>query len=174
MSLIKEINEAMELKDLQSGFQKSPKSIQSAKAVADGKETVILSNGKEYKATKRLAGNALKKGMIVLARYNSFNQGVDICKIIGVTGDDKAYGEGGVKFNSVRECLNHYDVKSVKELEKLQEENEYGFQSYLFVEDMEDVEDTKNQRGPWYYIDEGRWCRGSGAEKLSFTLLEEV
>jgi hypothetical protein len=174
MSLIKEINKAIELKDLQSGFSKAPKSIQSAKAVADGKETVILSNEKEYKASKRLAGNALKKGMVVLARYNSFNQGVDICKVLGVTGDEKQYGEGGVKFNSVRECLNHYDVKSVKALEALQDENEYGFSSYLYVEDMEDVEDARHQRGPWYYIDEGRWCRGSGAEKLSFTLLEEV
>ena len=174
MSLIKEINEAIELEELQSGFLKQPRSMENVRRVAKGEDTVILSNGKEYKAVKRLPGNSLKKGMVVLAHYNSFNQGVDICKILGVTGDEKPHGEGGIKFNSVRECMNHHDVKTIKALEALQDENEYGYQSHLFVEDMEDVEDPRHKRGPWYYLHEGRWCRGSGAEKLSFVLLEEV
>lgn len=173
MSLLKQINEEVQLKDFQSGFLKEPKSIEAAKAVANGEDTVVLNNGKRYHAVKRLSGNQLKKGMVVLGRYNSFNQGVDICKILGVTGDDKQYGEGGVKFNSVKECLQHYNVRTLKELEALQDENEHGYQSYLFVEDMEDVE-HQYKRGPWYYLDGGRWCRGSGAEKLSFTLMEEV
>jgi len=174
MKLIKQINEQVQLDDLQSGWLKEPESVESTRRVANGEDSVVLGNGKEYRATKRLAGNALKKGMVVLAYYNSFNQGVDICKVLGVTGHEGKYGDGGIKFNSVKECMNHYDVKTLKALEALQDENEYGHSSYLFVEDMEDVEDTKNKRGPWYYLDEGRWCRGSGAEKLSFVLMEEV
>jgi len=111
--------------------------------------------------------------MVVLARYNSMNQGVDICKILGVTGDDQKYGQGGIEFDSVKEALEYYDVKTTKDLEYLQSQNEYGHHCYLYVEDMEDVENAQNRRGPWYYLVDGRWARGSGAEKLSFTLMEQ-
>jgi hypothetical protein len=174
MKLIKEINEAVELNKLRSGFLKRPSSVEAVKRVARGEDSVVLSNGKEYIATKRLSGVALKAGQVVLASYNSYNQGVDICKILGVTGSEQSYGTGGVKFNSVRECLAHYGVKTLTQLEELQDKNEYGYHSYLFVEDMEDVEDNRHERGPWYYLMDGRWSRGSGGEKLSFVLLEEV
>lgn len=174
MKLFKQINEAVELADLQSNWLKSPKSTDAAKAVANGEDSVKLSNGKTYRATKRLTGKDIQKGQVVLARYNTYNQGVDICKILGVTGDEEKYGAGGIKFASVKDALRHYNVKTLPQLEALQDQNEYGYHSYLYVEDMEDVESAKAKRGPWYYIDEGRWCRGSGAEKLSFMLMEEV
>ena len=161
------------LRDIQSGFMKAPDSIAGAKAVADGSEPVTLNNDRTYKAVKRLNGTQLKRGDVVLARYNSFNQGVDICKVIGVTDMESKYGEGGVKFNSVKEAMQHYDVRNLKGLEALSKDMEYGHGCYLYVEDMEDVE-HQHKRGPWYYLMDGRWCRGSGAEKLSFALLEEV
>lgn len=166
------LNEIM-LKDIQSGFMKSPDSVQGAQAVAQGQEPVTLSNGRTYKAVKNLTGLAIAAGQVVIARYNSFNQGVDICKILGVTDMETKYGDGGIKFKSVKEALMHYQVKTLKELEALGDEKEYGHGCYLYVEDMEDVE-HQYKRGPWYYLDEGRWCRGSGAEKLSFSLMEEV
>jgi hypothetical protein len=174
MKLFKEINESVALKHLQSGFLKSPRSIDAAKAVANGDDSVALNNGKHYLAVKQLAGRALKKGMVVLAKYNTFNQGVDIVKILGVTGDENKHGTGGIKFDSVKEAMDHYGVKTVKELEEKQRKNDYGHTSHLMVEDMEDVEKDQYKRGPWYYLSGGRWVRGSGAEPLSFVLLEEV
>jgi len=175
MKLFKQINEAVELKALQSGFGKAPKSIEAARAVATGEEAVELKDGRTYQAaTHKYPGKSLKKGDVVLARYNSINQGVDICRVLGVTDDSEKYGQGGIEFKSVKECLAHYKVKSLAALEALQDQNEYGHSSYLVVEDMEGVEGSKSKRGPWYYLDEGRWVRGSGAEKLSFSKMEEV
>jgi hypothetical protein len=44
----------------------------------------------------------------------------------------------------------------------------YGHDSRLVVEDLLDGE-----AGPFFYIFENKWCRGSGAEALSFILVEE-
>ena len=170
MTLLKQINETVKLNHLQSGYLMAPRSIESAKAVANGEESVILSNGKEYRAaSRRLNGKDVKEGQVILGRYATFNQGVDIFKVIGVTDDKIQHGQGGKKFGSVKQCLTHYGVKTLKQLEELQDENEHGYSSYLMVEDMEDVEDSKTKRGPWYYLDEGRWSRGSEAASLSLT-----
>lgn len=173
MKLLREINEAVKIEEINSGFLKHPKSVEKARQVANGEDSVILNNGKEYRAVKRVNGTQLERDMVVIGRYNSYNQGVDIVRILGVTGDDKAYGEGGVKFRSVKEALHHYNVKSLAELEKLQNQNEYGHCSYLYVEDMEDTA-HEHKRGAWYYLSGGRWCRGSGAEKLSFAMMEQI
>ena len=123
----------------------------------------------DFEYGKAVRGNALRRGMLVSARYNRFNQGEDFIEILGVSGDEKKYGEGGIKYNSVKECLQANGVRSLKELEEKDRHNEYGYHHYLFAKDIID-----GDSGPWYYLSEGRWCRGTGAEPLSFTEIRYV
>jgi hypothetical protein len=60
-------------------------------------------------------------------------------------------------------------VKSLADLETKQDLLEYGFHSYMVCKDLND-----GQEGPWFYLHDARWSRGSGAEALSFVLMEEV
>lgn len=132
------------------------------------------------KVGRELTSKQLAKGMKVLAYYNSTNQGCDAVEIMGVTGSEQEYGEGGVKFNSVSEALAFYNCKTLTELETLQNKNEYGYHSYLWLKDLETrepkgVSSCSNQdNGPWYYVFQGRWSCGSGAEALSFIELKTV
>lgn len=162
--------ESIDIKDLSSGFIKSPKAKEKVKDVTAGKETVIVNN-KEYTSilNRAIEHTNLKKGMVVLASYNKYNQGAHIYEILGFTGTDKKYGDGGVKFNSVKEVMDSEGVKTLDELEEKQNENEYGFHTYMVVKDLDD-----NEEGPWFYLFEGKWSSGSGAEPLSFWLMEEV
>lgn len=162
--------ESIDIKDLSSGFIKSPKAKKKVKDVTAGKDTVALKNKKEYQSTgKALKHIDIKKGMVVLASYDKYNQGAHIYEILGFTGTDKKYGDGGVKFNSVKEVMDSEGVKTLDELEEKQNENEYGFHTYMVVKDLDD-----NEEGPWFYLFEGKWSSGSGAEPLSFWLMEEV
>jgi hypothetical protein len=152
-----------------SGFMKSMDAKILVNKFRAGEETFDLKNGDSYKAVKKIQGNMLEAGMLVMGSYSSTNQGADLYQILGFTGDEKKYGEGGVKFKTAKEMLTHYKVSSLKALETLQDKNEYGYHSYMVVKDLEDGDE-----GPWFYVYSGRWARGSGAEQLTFTLVEKV
>jgi len=174
MKRYKSIFKEADLKDFSSGFNKSKKSIELVKKFLNGVETVDLIDykGKKrtFKVKRKLKGTDLKKDMIISASYNDVNQGFDIYEFIGVTDDSSAYGKKPKKiFTSVDKCLKYYNVKSLKELEELQNENEYGYFSYLIVKDLKE-----GTVGPWFYLYEGQWCRGGGAEPLTFAEVQEV
>jgi hypothetical protein len=130
----------------------------------------------DFEEVRMVRGNTLRRGMLVSASYKQFNEGTDYVEILGVTGNDEKYGEGGVKYNSVKECLQANGVRSLKQLEEKDNEGEYGYSHYLVAKDLlakeDDPEDHKS--GAWYYLFEGRWCRGSGAEALSFREIRYV
>jgi len=154
--------------ELSSGMMKSSRAIEYVRTFAKGQATVKIGKNEEYRAKRRITSKSLTKGMKVAASYNKYNQGFDIYEIIGFTGSDEKYGEGGVKFDSAKELLKAYGVKNFKQLEALQDENEYGCHSYLEVRDL-----NTGEQGPWFYLFEGRWSLGSGAEALSFVEVEE-
>jgi len=158
---------SISLHDLSSGFLKTP---EARKNVADfyaGRISVRLSNGREYHAGAKLNGTQLVKGMLVAAAYSSTNQGCDLYEILGVSGTDQKYGEGGVKYNSVAEALRDNKASNLTQLQAVEDDVEkekgYGHGFYLWVRDL----DSRDQ-GPWFYLYRGRWARGSGAEPLSF------
>jgi len=155
----------MQIHELNSGFLRSPEAINNVQMVRGGAPIEVKKDDeqKTYVAIGNVQGRSLAKGMVVLASYNEGNQGADLVEVLGFTSDKEHYGEGGVAFESAKEMLKHYGVKSLQELEDLQDKNEYGYHSYLVVRDLNDDEE-----GAWYYLYEGRWARGSGAEKLSF------
>jgi hypothetical protein len=162
------LKEAVNINELSSGDLRSKDAIEKSWNVMRGDEPLIVGS-KTYKAKGPLKGTQLKKGMIVLATYNEVNQGTNLFEILGVTGDDKEYGKAGVKYDSVKEALIDIGAKTLKELNEIQDKKKYGYSSYLFVKDLE-----SGKSGPWFYLYKGRWSRGSGAEKLSFVLMEET
>lgn len=124
----------------------------------------------DFEFGRAVRGNTLKRGMLLAAEYNRFNQGIDYIEILGITGNEQKYGEGGVKYNSVKECFQANGVRSMKQLEEKDGELDYGYGHYIFAKDLL----RENESGPWYYLFEGRWSRGSGAEPLSFTEIHYV
>ena len=161
---------SMHISELSSGCLKSPVALENVQCVRNGAtvQTGDQFNPKYFTAERNIQGRTIAKGMLVLASYNDANQGADLCEVLGFTGDDEKYGNGGVKFDSVKDLFTHYGVKSLWALEELQDEKEYGYASYMVVRDL----DT-GESGSWFYLYEGRWCRGSGAEPLSFTLMQK-
>jgi len=128
---------------------------------------------KGYKLGKNLQGKALKKGMKVAAVYSDFNKGVDFNEILGVSGNDVKYGKGAIRYASVQEALKANGVKTLKALEAKDDETSktagYGHRHQLCIRDMH-----SRDKGCWYYLYNGRWARGSGAEKLTFVELEKA
>lgn len=125
-----------------------------------------------YKLGKNLRGKDLQKGMKVVAYYNDTNEGVDVVEILGVTNNNALHGAGGVAFSSVKEMLKFHGVKTLEQVDTLDRESDskhdgWGYHTYLYTRDLTLEQDS----GAWYYIFEGRWCRGSGAEALSFVEL---
>lgn len=152
-----------------SGFMKSSDAKQMVRDFKDGKETYEFKNGDTYKFVKSVAGNKLEKGMVVMASYNSTNQGAQIYEIKGFTDAVEKYGESGVKFDSIDAVFKANKVTSLKALMDLEDKNEYGRHTYMVVKDLED-----NDEGAWFYLYKGSWARGSGAEKLTFYVVTKV
>ena len=160
----------MHISELSSGMMRSRQAINNVQSVRHG--TILDIENKDilesYTAQRNIQGRTVAKGMVVLASYNAYNQGANLYEVLGFTGDDHKYGKGDVMFDSVKDIFKHYGVKSLKVLEELQNKNEYGKSSYMVVRDLH-----SGDEGAWFYIFEGRWCRGSGAEPLSFTLMQK-
>ena len=174
MSKFKMYLEMAKSSEFSSGFAKSPHARGKVAEFLAGEESYDFEVGgkkKSFIADGAIKGTELKKGDLVAARYNAYNQGMQLYEILGVTDNDEKYGEGGVKFNSVKDCMKKNGVSSLKALEEKQSEGgkEYGHHFYLVVKDLEDGDE-----GPWFYLFKGRWARGSGAEALSFVKVKEV
>ena len=123
----------------------------------------------DFRIGKIVRGNTLKRGMKLSASYSKVNEGTDYIEVLGFTGNDEKYGEGGVKYNSVQEIFRvTRGVSNLKQLEQHDNKNEYGYHHYMVARDIDPTSTVKGETGAWYYIFEGRWSRGSGAEPLSF------
>lgn len=168
------------------------------RAAANG---AVLDAGHEdvvYRGVKYLNGRQLEKGQLVLTTYDSYNTGYGLYEILGLTGWDEEYGgkaaigepydaDEHIEFDSVEDLMEAEGVDTLGELERKQDqrvreggEDMWGHHSYLVVRDLQWDPDDEHfggpnyKQGPWFYQSGGRWCRGSGAEPLSFVLLEEV
>ncbi len=133
-----------------------------------------------YIVGETIRNKDLAKGMRVQAWYRQHNEGVEYYEILGVTDDDVKYGEGGVKFDSVRAALEAKGFTTLAGYEKAYKarmrdqdgkfiESEYGKELYLVVKDLESGEE-----GAWFYLYHGKWARGSGAETLHWNEIEKV
>lgn len=122
------------------------------------------------KVGRELRYAQLERGMKVACFYSSFNEGVDVCEVLGYSGNDAQYGDGGIKYNTIQDVFADNKVKSLRELEQLEDKNEYGYATYMWLRDLQPTPGYDDS-GPWYYIFKGKWSRGSGAEAISFVEL---
>jgi len=83
------------------------------------------------------------------------------CTFLGFTDDTQQYGKGSkISFKTQKELLTHYKVKTLAQLEALQDKNEYGYHSYMIL---------KMVSGQVFnsYVFKGKWTIGSGADKIT-------
>lgn len=133
--------------------------IQAFKA---GEETFDLQNGDKYRANGRMNGGALKKGDVVFAAHDQYNTGAELYEVLGFGKDDK------VKFDSVKAAYAQTGTKTLKELEAWNDENTKD-EVRLIVRDL-----NGGEEGDFFYLFQGRWSYGSGAEPLTFIKVEKV
>jgi hypothetical protein len=177
-------SEIYNIDDLLSGMRiggRSGKAEDKIRDILSGQANIKLNDGSLWKSAGMIRGSNLKKGDIVLASYLAYNQGAQVYEILGVSDMDVQYGEGGVKYDSVRAAMQAMGVISLTQLDAKQDEvakqkfgekrveDWYGHAHYLWVKDL-DIGDS----GGWFYIHNGRWAIGSGAEALSFIKLEKI
>lgn len=130
-----------------------------------------------YKFARSLTANNLEKGMKLGASYSATNSGIDYVELLGVYAlhEDIQHDEEHLKHehlhHSVKEALERLDAPSLARVR-------VGHKSYairLLVKDLEPAPAGRAQDfGDWYYLYNGRFCRGSGAEPLSFFEIKKV
>lgn len=111
----------------------------------------------------------MKPGNVYGGSYYQVNSGYEIFTFNGYTDVE---GKTDVIFTDIRQIFKKHGVSSLKGLEELeiQSKGKINFGMNCTIRNFDDTEMT----GSYFYIFEGRWCRGSGAEKLSFWEVEEV
>ena len=116
-----------------------------------------------YEKGSPIKSSDLKAGDIVFCGYRGH---ADVCKFLGFSDDSKTYGDGGVKFKTLREVFSHYKIKSIPELQayndKVGKEKGYGYGVYMLFDEMgeRNVEFTA-------YLFKGRWSLGSSADRMN-------
>lgn len=157
------MHEMANIGDFSSGWLRSRKARELIAAFKGGEETADLKDGSKFRATKQISAIQLVSGMVIMASYNLSNQGAEIYEFKGVTGTE---GGDNAKYDSVKAAMKAAGAKNLKELEAKGGDGE-GYR--LVVKDLED-----GNEGGFFYLFRGRFVRGSGAEPLSFTLVEKV
>ena len=129
-------------------------------------------NDTDFEAGKNVRGNMLKRGQALRMSYLSnhdrrkFHVWVEV---LGFTDKKQKYGESGVKYNSVKEMLAANNVRSLKQLDELDSENEYGYHHYMVLRDLTDDVITINEDKTFNaYLYNGRWAVGSSANYVTF------
>jgi len=107
-----------------------------------------------YRLISKIPYKQLVPGTKYADSYNRFNDGMEIMVFNGFSSEGKLY-------SSMGEIFAKYGVRSLRALEDMKADVRMN------------CSDGKHT-GNWFYIFEGRWSRGSGAEALTFWSIEEV
>jgi len=122
-----------------------------------------------FRVGKKVKSNDIRRGMKLAIGQGRGDYLPLYVEVLGFTGNDQKYGEGGVKYNSVQEIFRvTRGVSNLKQLEQHDSKNEYGYAHYMIARDIDPTSTIKGEEGAWYHIHKGRWSRGSGSEPLSF------
>lgn len=144
----------------------------------DFPQFITNSDGQIFEKSKAKKSIGLQKGQYILSYYNKVNTGTDFFRVegFGVAEESSLNGkslENRIEFlvDSQKELFKKYNVKSLDELKskffKFGELNT-GKEPTLLMTWYEDGNPNNEMLSDVYYIDDNRWCRGSGAEPLSF------
>jgi hypothetical protein len=156
------VNEMAAARSYSGGAFNRKEAKQMIQSFKDGEETFELKNGDEYRAAGRTTGSQLKKGDIVFAVHDQYNTGAEMYQIMGFGKDST------VKYDSVKAAYAGTGVKTMKALEEFNSKNPKD-EVRLIVKDLNDGDE-----GDFFYVSQGRWSYGSGAEPLSFIKVEKI
>jgi len=123
-----------------------------------------------YKFEKSVNAAQLTKGMKLGATWSGSQYGFDYVELEGVYAlhkskeHDEEYLKHEILHRSVKDALARLDMQGA--LAKV-DDNDWALR--LYVKDLESKDE-----GDWYYLYKGRFCRGSGADKLSFFEIKKV
>jgi hypothetical protein len=130
--------------------------------------------------------NGLKKGMCIVSTYNKYNKGAEFWRIEGFVKERKFSNPNYVKidgdstqeilaniiekYDTMKELLEAMNCKNLSELEKLSNQSRNQNLAVDFSILFRDITDNgiSPNLGNYYYISDGKWARGGGAEPLSF------
>lgn len=159
----------VDINDLNGGLGNRKKILAAINLFYSGQVAVSLNGESTWKCVKKISAYDLKPGDCFAAAYNLINQGCELYQFLGFTSMDKKWGESGVAFQTLEHVFNHYKVSSIEELEDLSDILEYGHSIYMWVRDL-----TREEEYAYFYIFQGEWCRGSGAESITLAIVEQV
>ena len=144
----------------------------------------ILQVGNRYfRFLSPITYRSMQAGQLYGDSYHATNAGYDVFTFLGYSDMDGKHGEGGVKFQTIQEVFQKYKVRGLNELSEKCDRlakrryptDSYGHDIYMWEEFVTSEDSSlKEKPGGYYYIFNGRWCRGSGAEALTFWNVEEV
>jgi len=117
--------------------------------------------GKEYVLDSLVRVSQMKVGHIYGVEEGRGGH-LDFFKFSGFTDNDVKYGDGGVKYKSLRDLMRAKGVRNLRALEALEHKPEYGHGFYMCGDW------GPGQKGCDLYIFNGRWVVGSGAQPVSF------
>lgn len=166
------------------------------------KENVIKLGDTYYQFLQSVKSSQLQVGNIYGASYSAYNSGYDLIKFKGLSFTKDATGPEvssvkellqkiGAKSLSdlskadlylhwkrpqVWEKLNNFRRTEIDEFFRQKPEllNLNIENDYCMWGDYSNHDGTWDEDKDYFYLDEGRWVRGSGAEKLTFWIVEEV
>lgn len=127
----------------------------------------ILRAGEEY--YRFIAPISYKKmvvGQIYGDSYSAFNSGYDVFEFYGYSSTDDAPAP---EYETIEQVYQKFGVRSLRALEELKHQRGRGEVDFRMWTKQNDI-----GLGGYYYISNGRWCRGSGAEPLTFWQVEPV
>ncbi len=140
----------------------------------DFPQFITNADGQIFEKSKAKKSIGLQKGQYILAYYNKVNTGTDFFRVEGFgVAEERSLNEKSLEnrieflVDSQKELFKKYNVKSLDELESKFVLNT-GKSPILLLRWYEDGDPNKEMLSDTYYIDDNRWCRGSGSEPLSF------
>jgi len=152
----KDLQEMSAANKFSSGAMKASAAKMMVKSFMAGEDTFDMPNGDKFTAVKSLTVKTLEAGQIVMGSYDASNQGAHLYAVLGFNdGNDN----DAVQHKSVKELLAKAGVKSLRDIDG----------AHMVVKDL-----SSGEEGGWFYQYKGRFVRGSGAEPLTFTLVEKV
>jgi len=188
-----EIIESKKLKMAKGGQIETPMTVdemenffyrRNAKVSVDEMPKYITDGAITYQKIGYKKTNGLKQGMFIVATYKKYNVGAEFFRIEGFikerTSKNPTYKEDLnnekeileniiERYDTMKEMLFSNGCSKLEELETLEERSRKLNVDFQFSILFRDVTDNGlDKLGNYYFIYDGKWSRGSGAEPLSF------
>ena len=171
LGLMEKDKKIIDFSDMASNWFEEQNINSTVEAFARG-EIAVKIKGHTFLAKGRVAGKSIKKEKYYLAYYNRLDKYAEIFRCTGFSDAEVKYGEGGPKFNNLAGIMERAGVKGLKELEEKENSKAHGFETYMGGEFFNF--DNSVDSGCHYYLYNGRWSRGSMAERLSFIEVRKI